>query len=175
MTVDGGAGNAVMPGTLAREYARLGGAVRLMGKVSVLCVLCVFWVCAVFGFVCVCTVGGRAEHTDAHHTNTPTAKKTQTQPDAVIYDAAREMVPAIPAARWLAVGDSLEHDIAGCVCECVFLRTPPSSPHAAHRLSVCALSHPLPTRKHQSTKQLMHPPSTLLLFRSRGCIINGKS
>jgi ribonucleotide monophosphatase NagD (HAD superfamily) len=35
------------------------------------------------------------------------------KPDAIIYKAALEMLPSIPTQSWLAVGDSLEHDIAG--------------------------------------------------------------
>jgi ribonucleotide monophosphatase NagD (HAD superfamily) len=39
------------------------------------------------------------------------------KPDPIIYEAARELLPSIAAAadpqQWLAIGDSLEHDIAG--------------------------------------------------------------
>jgi ribonucleotide monophosphatase NagD (HAD superfamily) len=41
------------------------------------------------------------------------------KPDPIIYEAARELLPGNAAAaaadprQWLAIGDSLEHDIAG--------------------------------------------------------------
>ena len=35
------------------------------------------------------------------------------KPDAIIYKAALEMLPDISPQGWVAVGDSLEHDIAG--------------------------------------------------------------
>lgn len=37
------------------------------------------------------------------------------KPDPIIYSAAREMLPGAAGdpQQWLAIGDSLEHDIAG--------------------------------------------------------------
>ena len=67
MTVDGSDGLAVMPGTLAKWYAEMGGAgnVTLMGK-----------------------------------------------PASIIYKASMKEL-GVDASRILAIGDSLEHDIAG--------------------------------------------------------------
>lgn len=35
------------------------------------------------------------------------------KPDPIIYTAAQDMIRDIPSSQWLAVGDSLQHDIAG--------------------------------------------------------------
>jgi ribonucleotide monophosphatase NagD (HAD superfamily) len=35
------------------------------------------------------------------------------KPDPLIYHAAQQMLPEVATSRWLAVGDSLEHDIFG--------------------------------------------------------------
>lgn len=36
------------------------------------------------------------------------------KPSPLIYAAAAALAPAVPRGRWLAVGDSLAHDVAGC-------------------------------------------------------------
>jgi ribonucleotide monophosphatase NagD (HAD superfamily) len=35
------------------------------------------------------------------------------KPSPIIYEAAAAMAPNVHAGRWLAIGDSLQHDIAG--------------------------------------------------------------
>jgi ribonucleotide monophosphatase NagD (HAD superfamily) len=48
------------------------------------------------------------------------------KPDPIIYTAAQELLPAGAASaaadpqQWLAIGDSLEHDVAGCVAQHMF-------------------------------------------------------
>lgn len=91
VTVDG-PGLITMPGTLAKQYKQLGGRVQLMGKPDPII------------------------YTAAQELLE--ANSSQQQPPAAVGQAASPPLPPLPPQQQqhqqcLAIGDSLEHDIAG--------------------------------------------------------------